>query len=94
MPMYGLNASMKVVGLRLGGSLVASVARVVVAAEQLAGCQRLVGVPAEALVGVPCAAGRLHDDEVTTGHAGYDKIVLPRGNVDAVKPHGWHRPSG
>lgn len=92
--MYGLNASMKVVGLRLGGSLVASVARVVVAAEQLAGCQRLVGVPAEALVGVLCAAGRLHDDEVTTGHAGYDKIVLPRGNVDAVKPHGWHRPSG
>jgi hypothetical protein len=64
----GLECVDEVVGLRLGGTLVASVARVVVAAEQLAGRQRLVGVPAEALVGVPCAAGRLHDDEVAGTH--------------------------
>lgn len=62
----------EVVCLRLGGSLVASVARVVVAAEQLAGRQRLVGVPAEALVGAPCAACRLHDDEVAGRHVADD----------------------
>ena len=44
-----LEGGNEVIRLRLGRALVAPVPCVVVAAEQLAGSQRLVGVPAEAL---------------------------------------------
>ena len=67
----------EIVGLGLGRPGTAALACVVVAAEQLAGRQRLVGVPAEALVGIPGAAGRLHDDEVAGAHVGDDEVVLP-----------------
>ena len=81
------------VGLRLGRALVPTVASVVVAAQQLASRQRVVGVTLEALVLVACAAGRLHDHEVARAHGGDDQVVLPGADVDAVKPHAPH-PSG
>lgn len=80
----------EVVGLRLSRALLAPVARVVVAAEQLAGRKRLVRVPLEALVGVPSPARRLHDDEVARGHRRDDHVLLPGRDVDAVKPHAPH----
>ncbi len=88
-----LEGRNEVVSLRLGRALVPTVARVVVAAEQLARSQRLVRVPTEALVRVARAAGRLHDHEVAGAHGRDDQVVLPGADVDAVKPHAPH-PSG
>ena len=65
------------VGLRLGRALVPTVASVVVAAQQLASRQRVVGVTLEALVLVARAASSLHDHEVAASHCRDDQVFLP-----------------